>query len=160
MFLTIVQDSVRTADDPISAKTSAGRAFARCCARRNSTCNGGCVPGEPEQQEGKTMVGFKKILFPTDFSVNADKALAHAVRLAEFDSGEVIVQHVVSDYFEKHPHWATLFDLHELQKYMDGYVDANMKKLLPENGGKARFRTVISKGKPAEEIAALATKEL
>ena len=60
------------------------------------------------------MVGFKKILFPTDFSANADKALAHAVRLAEFDSGEVIVQHVVSDYFEKHPHWATLFDLHEI----------------------------------------------
>src|ERR1051326_3916014 len=160
MFLTIVQDSVRTADDPISAETSAGRAFARCCARRNSTCNGGCVPGEPEQQEGKTMIGFKKILFPTDFSANADKALAHAIRLAEFDKGEVIVQHVVGDYFEKHSHWATLFDLHELQKYMDCYVEARMKDRLPKETGEVRIRTVISKGKPAEEIAALATSEV
>jgi nucleotide-binding universal stress UspA family protein len=54
------------------------------------------------------MIGFKKILFPTDFSTNAAKALAHAIRLADFAEGEVIVQHVVTDYFEKHPHWATL----------------------------------------------------
>jgi len=117
-------------------------------------------PGDPEAEEGKTMIGFKKILFPTDFSPNADKALAHAVRLAEFDNAEVIVQHVVADYFEKHPHWATLFDLHELQKYMDGYVDARMKKMLAEDRGKVRIRTVISKGKPAEQIAALAASEL
>jgi nucleotide-binding universal stress UspA family protein len=106
------------------------------------------------------MIGFKKILFPTDFSANADKALAHALRLAEFDKGEVIVQHVVGNYFEKHSHWATLFDLHELQKHMDGYVDARMKDRLPKETGDVRIRTVISKGKPAEEIAALATDEL
>jgi nucleotide-binding universal stress UspA family protein len=106
------------------------------------------------------MIGFKKILFPTDFSANADKALAHAIRLAEFDKGEVIVQHVVGDYFEKHSHWATLFDLHELQKYMDCYVEARMKDGLPKETGKVRVRTVISKGKPAEEIAALATSEV
>lgn len=106
------------------------------------------------------MIGFKKILFPTDFSTNADKALAHAIRLADFDSGEVIVQHVVSDYFEKNSHWATLFDPRELQTYMDGYVEAHMKSLLPKETGNVRIRTVISKGKPADEIAALATKEL
>jgi nucleotide-binding universal stress UspA family protein len=106
------------------------------------------------------MIGFKKILFPTDFSANADKALAHAIRLAEFDKGEVIVQHVVGDYFEKHSHWATLFDLHELQKYMDCYVEARMKDRLPKETGEVRVRTVISKGKPAEEIAALATSEV
>jgi nucleotide-binding universal stress UspA family protein len=106
------------------------------------------------------MIAFKKILFPTDFSANADKALTHALRLANFDSGEVIVQHVVGDYFEKHPHWATLFDLHELQKYMDGYVDAHMKKIMANETEKVKFRTVISKGKPAEEIAGLAEREL
>src|ERR1041384_8374128 len=145
---------------PISAQTSASRGFAPCWPRRNSTCNGGCVPGEPEQQEGKTMIGFKKILFPTDFSRNADKALAHAIRLAEFDKGEVIVQHVVGNYFEPHSHWATLYDLHELQKYMDGYVDGHMKDVVPADTGNVRIRTVISKGKPAEEIAALATDEM
>jgi nucleotide-binding universal stress UspA family protein len=105
------------------------------------------------------MVAFKKILFPTDFSPNADKALAHAVRLADFDNGEVIVQHVVANYFDKHPHWATLFDVHELQKLMDGYVDKHMSKLPKETGG-VHIRSVISKGRPAEEIAALAEREL
>src|SRR4051794_19611566 len=105
------------------------------------------------------MVAFKKILFPTDFSPNADRALAHAIRLADFEGGEVIVQHVVGNYFEKHPHWATLFDLHEMQKYMDGYVDAHMKKILPSNTGNVRVRTEVSKGKVVEEIAAVAERE-
>src|SRR6516165_73040 len=104
------------------------------------------------------MVAFKKILFPTDFSPNADRALAHAIRLADFDGGEVIVQHVVSNYFEKHPHWATLFDIHEMQKYMQGYVDGHMKKVLSGHSGNVRVRTEISKGKPAEEIAAAAER--
>src|SRR5262245_16235190 len=106
------------------------------------------------------MLALKKILFPTDFSSNADRALAHAVRLANFDSGEVIVQHVVETYFEKHPHWATLFDLHELQKFMDMYVETNVAASIPKENSKVRVRTVISKGKPAEEISALAEREL
>ena len=106
------------------------------------------------------MVAFKKILFPTDFSANADHALGHAIRLADFDGGEVIVQHVVSDYFEKHPHWATLFDIHEMQKYLDTFVDSHMKNVVANDPGKVRIRTEVSKGKPAEEIAALAEREL
>ncbi len=106
------------------------------------------------------MLALKKILFPTDFSTNADRALAHAVRLANFDSGEVIVQHVVESYFDKHPHWATLFDLHELQKFMDMYVDVHMASSVPKENSKVRIRTVISKGKPAEEISALAEREM
>jgi nucleotide-binding universal stress UspA family protein len=106
------------------------------------------------------MLGFKKILFPTDFSTNADRALAHAIRLADFSNGEVIVQHVVGDYFERHPHWATIFDVHEMQKFMDGYVAEHMSAALPKEPGKVRVRTVLSKGKPAEEISALADREL
>lgn len=106
------------------------------------------------------MIAFKKILFPTDFSPNADKALAHAIRLADFDDGEVIVQHVVGNYFERHPHWSTLFDIHEVQKFMDGYVSAHMMQILPKDAGNVRIRKVISKGKPADEIAALAEREM
>src|SRR6266699_7166003 len=95
------------------------------------------------KEEGITMVGFKKILFPTDLSANADNALAHAIRLADFDNGEVIVQHVVGNYFEKHPHWATLFDLHEIQKYMDGYVAAHVTKMLPLDTRHVHVRSVI-----------------
>ena len=105
------------------------------------------------------MVTFKKILFPTDFSPNADKALAHAIRLANFEGGEVIVQHVVGNYFENHPHWATLFDLREMQKHLDGYVTTHMSRILPKDAGNVHLRTEISKGKPAEEIAALAERE-
>jgi len=104
------------------------------------------------------MVSFKKILFPTDFSANANHALTHAIQIANFQKGELIVQHVVSNYFEQYPHWATLFDVHELQKHMDNYVSAQMSKILPNDS--IAVRRVISKGKPAEEIAALAEKEM
>jgi nucleotide-binding universal stress UspA family protein len=106
------------------------------------------------------MKSFKKILFPTDFSVNADKALAHAIRLADCDESEIIVQHVVANYFEKHPHWATLFDVRELQKYMDGYVSAHMAEILPKDVRGVRMNPLISKGKPADEIAAVAEREM
>jgi nucleotide-binding universal stress UspA family protein len=103
---------------------------------------------------------IKKILFPTDFSPNANHALLHALQLADFHNGELIVQHVVSDYFEKHSHWATLFDVHEFQKYMDCYVEAGMASVLPKDTSGITIRQVVSKGKPAEEIAALADKEM
>jgi nucleotide-binding universal stress UspA family protein len=103
---------------------------------------------------------IKKILFPTDFSPNANHALLHALQLADFHNGELIVQHVVSDYFEKHRHWATMFDVHEFQKYMDCYVEAGMASVLPKDASGITIRQVVSKGKPAEEIAALADKEM
>jgi nucleotide-binding universal stress UspA family protein len=103
---------------------------------------------------------IKMILFPTDFSPNANHALLHALQLADFHSGELIVQHVVSDYFEKHSHWATMFDVHEFQKYMDCYVEAGMASVLPKDASGITIRQVVSKGKPAEEIAALADKEM
>jgi nucleotide-binding universal stress UspA family protein len=93
----------------------------------------------------KEMSGFSKILLPTDFSKNANHAIEHALWLPGVQ--DVIVQHVVSTYFEKHPHWATLFDIHETQKYMGMYVEAEMA------------RSVISKGKPAQQIVELAEKE-
>lgn len=105
------------------------------------------------------MVQFKKILFPTDFSANANHALRHAIQLANFQKGEVVVQHVMSDYFERHSHWATLFDIHEMQTYMDNYVDSQMAKMLSSEASNVSIRKVISKGKPAAEIAALAEKE-
>lgn len=106
------------------------------------------------------MTTFKKILFPTDFSKGADHALEQALRLVDIEEGEVIVQHVVSSYFEKHPHWASLFDIHEMQKYMDMYVETEVERVTPaEDRGAVRFRNVISEGKPAPEIVKLAEEE-
>ena len=73
---------------------------------------------------------YRKVLFPTDFSQNSAHAFAHAVRLTKFDQGELIIQHVVSDYFERTPHWITLFDLRELQLHLDLFAEREMAKTL------------------------------
>jgi nucleotide-binding universal stress UspA family protein len=103
------------------------------------------------------MRGFSKILFPTDFSKHATAALENALCLTGVR--EVIVQHVVSTYFEKHPHWSTLFDIHETQKYLDMYVEMEMANIPKRAQEEISYRTVISEGKPAQEIVDLAEKE-
>src|SRR4030095_513384 len=105
----------------------------------------------------KAMGGFSKILFPTDFSKNANHALENALYLTGVR--EVIVQHVVSTYFEKHPHWSTLFDIHETQKYMDMYVETEMAKVPKHAQEDINYRTVISEGKRAQQIGELAGKD-
>jgi nucleotide-binding universal stress UspA family protein len=106
------------------------------------------------------MKGLKRILFPTDFSANADHALLHGIRLADFDEGELIVQHVVSDYFEEHPHWAALFGIHELQTEMDGYAATHLLPILGDTAENIRLTKVISKGDTDKQIADLAEKEM
>jgi len=102
---------------------------------------------------------FKKILFPTDFSENSDRALSHAMGLINFRDSELIVQHVVSDYFERTPHWTTLFDIRELQIHLDSFVEREMTGTLRNISDAVHVRKVISKGRPPEEICALAEKE-
>jgi nucleotide-binding universal stress UspA family protein len=98
-------------------------------------------------------------LFPTDYSRNSEHAFAHAVRLTEFQKGELIIQHVVSDYFERTPHWVTLFDLRQLQLHLDAFAQQEMTKTLLSVGENITVRSVISRGKTADEIVALAEKE-
>ena len=105
----------------------------------------------------KTMSGFSRILFPTDFSTSAAHALENALCLAGVR--EVIVQHVVSTYFEKHPHWSTLFDIHEMQKRMDMYIDAERAKAPRRAQEDIHYRSVISEGQPARQIVELAERE-
>lgn len=106
------------------------------------------------------MEGIKRILFPTDFSANANHALQHALKLANFTEGEIIVQHVVSDYFQQHPHWSALFGVHEMQTELDGYVGTHVTPLLGEAAEKVQIRKVVSKGDTAKQIADLAEKEV
>jgi nucleotide-binding universal stress UspA family protein len=106
------------------------------------------------------MPEFKRILFPTDFSANADYALHHALQLIDLHDCEVVVQHVVSSYFEKHPHWATLFDVHEIERHMDAYVSREMERAVPRGLDRNLvFRTMISEGRAAEEIVEAAERE-
>ena len=45
------------------------------------------------------MALFQKMLFPTDFSEGANTALSYALRMGDVNGSELIVQHVVGDYF-------------------------------------------------------------
>jgi nucleotide-binding universal stress UspA family protein len=102
---------------------------------------------------------YRKVLFPTDYSKNSQHAFEHAVRLTEFQKGELIIQHVVNDYFERTPHWVTLFDLRQLQLHLDAFAEQEMAKTLASVGGDITVRSVISRGNTADEIVALAEKE-
>jgi nucleotide-binding universal stress UspA family protein len=104
------------------------------------------------------MKKITKILFPTDFSETANHALRHALGLVEQQNAELIVQHVVDDYFGPHTHWASLFDVHELQKELDFHIETEMQKEVPRSTG-MKLRPIISKGKPELEIVKLAEKE-
>ena len=71
------------------------------------------------------------------------------------------MQHVVNDYFERLPHWTTIFDVHELQKHMDGVVAGEMKRIVGETGESGlKIRPIVSKGRPAEEINAASEEEM
>ncbi len=103
---------------------------------------------------------FKKVLFPTDFSENSDRVLAHAIRLTNFHDGELIVQHVVRSDLEKSPHWSTAFNMHGLQCQLDAFAASEMARIVREAPPDIRVRPVISKGRVPDEIAELAEKEL
>src|SRR5262245_4326256 len=105
------------------------------------------------------MQDLKKILFPTDFSRNADRGLLQGLRLSGYDSGELIIQHVVRDYFAEHRHFVAMFGIHELQTEMDGYIETHVIPALGSNAKNIRITKVFSKGEPSAEIANLANKE-
>ena len=102
---------------------------------------------------------YRKVLFPTDYSRNSEHALEYAVRLTRFQKGELIIQHVVNDYFERTPHWITLCDIRQLQIHLDSFAEQEMAKALASVDGNVTVRSVISRGKTADEIVALAEKE-
>ncbi len=104
---------------------------------------------------------FKRILFPTDFSKDRNMALSEAFHALNFDEREVIVLHVVNNFFGQHAHWASLFDVHQLQKEMDFHVETEIRDALRDDMKQATsFRPIISQGKPPEEICRMAHKEL
>ena len=88
-------------------------------------------------------------------------ALSQAFHALNFDEREVIVLHVVNNFFGQHAHWASLFDVHQLQKEMDFHVETEIRDALRDDMKQATsFRPIISQGKPPEEICRMAHKEL
>ena len=105
---------------------------------------------------------YKKVLFCTDFSGNADAAFEYAYGVAKRDEGLLYILHVVPD----NPH----------QAYVEGYLDAEvaeqMQRAIREDldrnyreryaskmANGVSFEVVTKSGREAEEILEFAKKE-
>jgi len=106
---------------------------------------------------------FRKILYPTDFSENAEKALEYIKKLKEAGTEEVVILHVIDTAY--------------LEAYEDVYslegmnTEQMMKKLKEEKEKKMgeieeklhsyglKTKTSIRMGKPYEEIVKAAAEE-
>ena len=105
---------------------------------------------------------YKKVLFCTDFSGNADDAFEYAYGVAKRDRGFLYILHVVPD----NPH----------QAYVEGYLDAEAAEQIQrairedlERNYRERyaskmakgvsFEVVTKSGREAEEILEFAKKE-
>ena len=105
---------------------------------------------------------YKKVLFCTDFSENADYAFEFAFDIAKRDGGLLYILHVLLD----NPHQAyaesyiTGEDLEKLQRAIEGDLDNKYKEHYVEkikNGTK--FEIVTRSGREDEEIINFAKKE-
>jgi nucleotide-binding universal stress UspA family protein len=103
------------------------------------------------------MTGFRKILCPIDLNPVSESAFPMAVSIAEKYGGEILLVHVVDDSFP-YPDafsWANpsadfYKTLREKAREIMGELDRT------HNRGKVPVQYVVLKGKPHEEIVALA----
>jgi nucleotide-binding universal stress UspA family protein len=105
---------------------------------------------------------YKKVLFCTDFSENADYAFEFAFGIAKRDDGLLYILHVIPD----NPHqtfvdnFLTREDSEKIQKSIEKYLDDNYTKRYVEkieNG--IRFEIVTKSGREDEEILKFAKQE-
>ena len=102
-------------------------------------------------------ISLKRILFPTDFSADAENALAYATSLAEEYGAELCLLHVVEDivipaYFgpQVDGGYIPTVDL-------EAAAQAEIDKLLPEEAGRSyTVRRLLRRGAPYVEILAAA----
>ena len=105
---------------------------------------------------------IKKILWPTDFSSNAQKALPYVDSLIEQYKAEVHVIYVVADISHQKS-WYGEFDGSDINELMEWAKKSAMKQLdqICDTylGGCPMFVRHIALGDPAREILALVEKE-
>lgn len=99
---------------------------------------------------------FKKVLYPTDFSACAEKALGYIRKLKEAGTEEVVVINVVDERTVAYGLDVEVRFLLELEKEMKGGVEGIRKKLEGE-GFKAK--AIVRKGIPFREIIKAADEE-
>ena len=105
---------------------------------------------------------YKKVLFCTDFSENADYAFEFACGIAKRDEGLLYILHVIPE----NPHHAYAEDivstenLEKIQKSIEEGVANNYKeRYVKKIGGEIKFETVTRSGRADKEILEFAEKE-
>jgi len=108
---------------------------------------------------------FRKVLFPTDFSEFANKALEYVKKLKEAGTEEVVVLHVVEqsyfDAYEEAFAWAGKNVEEETEKLDEKLVEKakkDMEEIVSQLEG-FRVKEVVKIGNPWEEILKVAESE-
>jgi nucleotide-binding universal stress UspA family protein len=104
----------------------------------------------------------KKVLWPTDFSSSAEKALPFVTSLTQLYQAEIHVMHVIED-IAHHVPWYGEFDESHMEKLM-GRAEPLAKKRLEQICNKYLdgcpfFIRHIAVGDPAQEILSFIDKE-
>jgi nucleotide-binding universal stress UspA family protein len=105
---------------------------------------------------------FKRILWPTDFSGSAEKALPYVTSLTERYLAEIHVLYVIED-IAHHPSWYGEFKDPHLDKLME-HANESASKRLDQICGKylqncPLYIKHISVGDPAQEVLKLIESE-
>jgi nucleotide-binding universal stress UspA family protein len=119
------------------------------------------IPGRNADQGGKSME-LKRILWPTDFSGSAEKALAYVQSLSEKYQTEVHVLYVIEELGYHEP-WYGDFDRSHIDKIHEWEKKKAQKRLdeICENHlqGCPLYVKHIAIGDPAQEILKLIDQE-
>ena len=105
---------------------------------------------------------YKKVLFCTDFSENADYAFEFAYGIAKRDEGLLYVLHVIPENPQKAyvESFITMEDLEEIQKTIEEDVVNNYKERYEQKiEGGIRLEIATRTGREDEEILEFAMKE-
>ena len=105
---------------------------------------------------------YKKVLFCTDFSENADYAFNFAYGVAKRDEGLLYILHVIPD--NPHKGYAdnvmTAEDSEKIQQAIEKYLDDNYRERYTNKiKDSVKYKTVTKSGRENEEIVAFARDE-
>lgn len=110
---------------------------------------------------------YSKILLPTDGSKNSERAIAHALTIAEFEDAEIVVLNVVDSVYltglpEEDLITKSEMILEEESKRVTSRVEEIIKKLEEEKGSKSKEIKVSTKtieGNAADVILKVSENE-
>ena len=107
------------------------------------------------------MIKFKRILFPTDFSVAAVHALDYAISFALEHEAKLVLVHVIEDIGFSSPSILSSFPLNlEYEDSMEGEAKAELHKAVAAQlKRQLEVQECLVRGKPFVEILRIAKEE-